>query len=139
MQAIFSCPCSLSLANFVIQVGGSNYIFGHFVNIFSHLRTVVSKAHDEPLISGPELQIYLLICCYILWLCIMLTQLFVLQTNELYQLASVAFCLLVAWVCPFLQSYFLRYILAFSVHIMICTTWVRETSLFTLLSKVTYA
>lgn len=82
---------------------------------------MVSKAHDEPLISGPELQIYLLICCYILWLCIMLTQLIVLQTNELYQLASVAFCLLVAWVCPFLQSY-LRYILAYSVHIMICTT-----------------
>ena len=67
---------------------------------------------------------------------LMLTQLFVLQTNELYQLASVAFCLLVAWVCLFLQSYFLRYILAYSLHIMICTIWVRETSLFTLLLKL---
>lgn len=27
-----------------------------------------------------------------------------LQTNELYQLAAVAFCLIVAWVCPLILS-----------------------------------
>lgn len=36
---------------------------------------------------------------YILSSAITYTDIYLVQTNELYQLASVAFCLLVAWVC----------------------------------------
>lgn len=41
----------------------------------------------------------------ILYFDVVLTQILFVQTNELYQLASVAFCLLVAWVC-FISEFF---------------------------------
>lgn len=57
-----------------MQVGGFNYLFGHFVNIISKMCTMVPKAHDKPFIPGADTSFTLM---YILWIYILLPELFV--------------------------------------------------------------
>lgn len=93
---------------FLNQVGDLGYFFGCFVNFIPYMYSLAFKVDDKSIITGmlycidifiileiykpglttgqmEEVQMYFLIYLS-------------LQTNELYQLASVAFCLLVAWV-----------------------------------------
>lgn len=78
------------------QVGDLDCVFGCFVCIVPYVGTLVSKTYDKPFFSGIQ-TFYLLPFCSLR--CLSTKAFFNLwQTNELYQLAAVAFCLLVAWV-----------------------------------------
>ncbi|KAL0330712.1 UNVERIFIED_CONTAM: K(+) efflux antiporter 4 [Sesamum angustifolium] len=77
------------------QVGGVDCFLGSFINTVSDLCALVPETYDKFVITEILLMASLSKLFQLFKLTVDIDLL--LQTNELYQLASVAFCLLVAW------------------------------------------